>query len=228
MKIGAVVFDMDGLMIDTERVYRAAWQQACAELGFVLDDASYALMIGRPTGDCEGEIVRLFGPEFPVAQFHERWPALWRLLVPPEGIARKHGLDTLLAFARQQRLATAVATSTYADDAEFCLRSAGLAGRFDTIVTGDQVAQGKPAPDIYLEAARRLGVHPAECVALEDSDAGVLAASAAGMIPICVPDLTKPSDVTTRTAACVVGSLLEARDWIHAAMTQSGSRGSRP
>ena len=128
----------------------------------------------------------------------------------------KAGLPAFLSFVDEQRFAKAIATSSGAEYAEFSLRSAGLSGRFATIVTGDQVAHGKPAPDIYLEAARRLGCHPAECVALEDSDAGVLAASAAGMVTLCVPDLRSPSADAARAASQVLGSLDDAREWIRA------------
>jgi beta-phosphoglucomutase len=218
MKITAVVFDMDGLMLDTEPLYKAAWQQASAELGFDLDDQAYSVMIGRPNEDCERELVKHFGGAFPMPQFRARWPELWRLAVQNHGIAAKAGLARLLSFIEEQGLSTAIATSSDADYTEFSLRSAGLAGRVTTIVTGDQVAHGKPSPDIYLEAARRLGRAPAECVALEDSDAGVLAASAAGMVTLCVPDLKPPSAAAKRAASHVVTSLDEAREWIGSAL----------
>jgi beta-phosphoglucomutase len=218
MKITAIVFDMDGLMLDTEPLYKAAWQQASAELGFDLDDQAYSAMIGRPNEDCERELVKRFGPAFPMPQFGARWADLWRQAVQNQGIAAKAGLTGLLSFAEEEGLATAIATSSDADYTEFTLRSAGLAGRIRTIVTGDQVAHGKPSPDIYLEAARRLGRNPAECIALEDSDAGVLAASAAGMVTLCVPDLKPPSAAAARAASRVLASLDDAREWIGTAL----------
>jgi HAD superfamily hydrolase (TIGR01509 family) len=226
MTIRAVVFDMDGLMLDTEPFYKAAWQHACAELGFDLDDASYAVMIGRPTEACERELIERFGTSFPMPRFRARWPELWRLSVPAQGIVCKPGLESLLSFVEEHGLASAIATSSDADYAEFSLRSAGLAGRFSTIVTGDQVAHGKPAPDIYLEAARRLRRNPAECIALEDSDAGVLAASAAGMVTLCVPDLKPPSDEAVRAASRVCASLDDAREWIGAMITNTAAPGT--
>jgi beta-phosphoglucomutase-like phosphatase (HAD superfamily) len=120
---------------------------------------------------------------------------------------------------------SAVATSSDADYAAFSLRSAGVAGRFDALVSGDQVARGKPAPDIYLEAARRLGCDPVECVALEDSDVGVLAASAAGMVTLCIPDLKPPSEEAARAATRVLGSLDEAREWIGAMVANDRAAG---
>ena len=216
--IRAVVLDMDGLMLDTEPLYKASWQQACAELGFALDDAAHARMIGRPNADCERQLVRLFGPGFPLEPFRAKWPALWRASADGRPIPAKPGLSDFLAFVEARALLRAVATSSERDFVEFSLGSAGVAGRFDAVVTGDEIARGKPAPDIYLEAARRLGVDPRDCIALEDSDAGVLAATAAGMRTICIPDSKSPSEAAARAATCVLASLDEAREWVAAVL----------
>jgi HAD superfamily hydrolase (TIGR01509 family) len=199
MGIRGVVLDMDGLMLDTEPIYKAAWQRAAAELGFDLDDEWFSRLTGRPNRDCEREVLLRFGPEFPMPRF-----------------PLKPGLLAFLSFVEQHALSSAVATSSDSSFTEFSLRSAGLDGHFDAVVTGDQIERGKPAPDIYLEAAARLGLEPPECVALEDSDAGVLAASAAGMVTVCIPDLKPPSEAAARAASCVLGSLDEAREWIGA------------
>jgi sugar-phosphatase len=216
MGIRAVVLDMDGLMLDTEPIYKAAWQQACAELGFDLDDQSHLRFIGRPTSHCERELIQQFGSEFPLSRFRTRWSELWRTSVNAGGIPTKPGLLAFLSFLDEYALSSAVATSSDGAYTELSLRSAGLLDRFDAIVTGEQVTRGKPAPDIYLEAAARLGLDPAECVALEDSDAGVLAASAAGMVTLCVPDLKPPSEAAVRAASSVLSSLDDARKWIGA------------
>jgi HAD superfamily hydrolase (TIGR01509 family) len=180
--IGAVIFDVDGLMLDTEPLYKVAWQAAAAELGHRLNDRSYARLVGRPTADCEQELMRQFGPAFPLDRFRRRWPALWQAEVAAHGIQQKPGLLEFLTFLDAQWLPVAVATSSEADYATFSLRHAGLEGRFSVVVTGDEVPRGKPAPDIYLETARRLQVAPGACVAVEDSEAGILAASRAGMV----------------------------------------------
>ena len=101
----------------------------------------------------------------------------------------------------------AVATSTARDAASFILKKAGLFGRFQAVVTGDQVARSKPAPDIFLEAARLLGAQPENCLVLEDSGAGICAAAAAGMIPIMVPDLIAPTEEIRRLARGIFDSL---------------------
>ena len=212
MAIKAVVFDMDGLLLDTEALYKQAWQQAASDLGFELDDDAYAMLVGRPNHACEAELRRRFGAEFPMPSFRTCWSDLWREAVETRGIPAKPGLEPLLALVEARGMPRAIATSSDAHYTELSLRKAGLAGRFAIIVTGDQVTCGKPAPDIYLEAARRVGHAPADCLAFEDSDAGVLAATSAGMTTICVPDIKSPSAATVRAAYRVIPSLESALD----------------
>ena len=210
MAITALVFDMDGLMLDTEPIYRHAWQCAGGELGYTLDDEFYETLVGRPNPDCEAILVRKFGAGFPLEAFRARWPMLWRSRADAHGINTKPGLLELLAFAEKNNLRVAVATSSDAEYTKFTLGRAGLDDRFEVLVTGDEVQRGKPNPDIYLEAARRLAVEPEQCVALEDSEAGIIAASSAGMVALMVPDLIEPSAAARRAAFRVLTSLLEA------------------
>jgi HAD superfamily hydrolase (TIGR01509 family) len=211
-RVAAVILDMDGLMLDTESLYKQAWQKAATECGYPLDDSFYLTLVGQPNPACEEALLNHFGRDFPMADFRARWSGLWRTEVETSGIPTKAGLTELLSFLREQQIAMTVATSSDREYAAMSLRAAGLAATwFEHIVTGDQVLCGKPAPDIYLEAARRLGVAPANCIALEDSDAGVYAASAAGITTVMVPDLKAPSPAARNAAFCVVNSLLEAK-----------------
>ena len=208
--IGAVILDMDGLMLDTERVYKRAWQQAASQLGYGLDDDFYFTLVGRTNAAGERALAEHFGPDFSLRAFRERWAALWREEVQVAGIPLKPGLSELLDYLAGQEIPVAVATSSDRAYAAFSLKMAGLdVRRFAHVVTGEQVGRGKPAPDIYLEAARRLGVDPADCIAVEDSDAGVLSASAAGMLAVMVPDLKPPSPAARQAAFRVLTSLHE-------------------
>lgn len=205
---------MDGLMLDTESIYKRAWQNAAAQCGYTFEDDFYFTLLGQPIPACETVILERYGADFPLPRFRARWPELWRADVEASGIPTKPGLNELLSFLDENTTPTAVATSSDLEYATLSLRAAGLEGRFRQVVTGDQVINGKPAPDIYLEAARRLGVLPQRCVALEDSDAGVLAANAAGMIAMMVPDLKAPSTEAQAVAFSVLASLLDARNQI--------------
>jgi len=213
-QVAGIVLDMDGTMLDTEPLYKTAWQRAAADLGHVLDDPTYLRLVGRSIADGEAELVRRFGASFPLAEFRTRWPELWRARVGAEGIPTKPGLIELLTWVDERRMPIALATSSDRDYTTFSLRHAGLAGRFATVVTGDEVDHGKPSPDIYLEAARRLGVDPAHAFAVEDSDAGALAAKRAGMSVLVIPDLKAPSAEAAAAACRVLGSLFEARAFL--------------
>ncbi len=200
-------------MLDTEHLYKSAWQRAASSLGFLLDDSFYFTLVGRTNEAGEAALAERFAPDFPLAAFRQRWEELWRAEVEAEGIPRKPGLTELLDYLSERKMPVAVATSSDRQYASFSMKAAGLAlASFAQVVTGEQVANGKPAPDIYIEAARRLGIPPARCLALEDSDAGILSASAAGMIAVMVPDLKPPSQAARQAAFRVLTSLGEVAD----------------
>ncbi len=224
MAIEAIVFDMDGLMLDTEPIYKRAWQSGCSELGYDLSDVTYTTLVGRPTPACEQVLRDTFGAAFPLDAFRDRWPSLWRVMATTDGIQPKVGLLPFLEFLRDRGVPTAVATSSEAPFTEFSLGRAGLLGAFQVVVTGDQIERGKPAPDIYLEAAKQLGVEPDSCIALEDSEAGAVAASTAGMLTLLVPDWVPPSSSARRAADHVFASLIEAHAFV-ATRLRAGSAG---
>ena len=219
----AVIFDMDGLILDTEPLYKRAWQKAGDVLGYPITDAFYETLVGRRTQEAMAAMREKFGDQFHEERFHEYWLNEWKTIVREEGIPTKEGFKQVIALVERHNLPTAIATSTEEDRARLSLEASGLDGRFPVIVTGDQIAAGKPAPDIYLEAARRLGVPSEACVVLEDSEPGVLSAHAAGMAPIMDPDMTDPSEDVRRAAVHVVPSLLEVTDLIEAFVLNSTS-----
>ena len=220
LSIQAVIFDLDGLLIDSEPIYRSAWQAAAAASGCELSDDLYLNLVGLSDRDSEEVLVKAFGPDLPLAKFRELWPAAWRRQVGLSGIPPKPGLEDLLRLIEGRRLPTAVATSSSAEQARLSLHAAGLSGRFSCLVTGDRVPHGKPAPDIFLEAARRLGFPPQHCLVLEDSEAGVFAAAAAGMPVLLIPDLKPPSGRAAALACRVFPSLKEAAEFVESTFNE--------
>ena len=151
-----------------------------------------AALVGRPARDSERTLRDYFGADFPLDELRAQIDAQWLRLAADSGLPRKPGLEPLLDLLEEAGIARAVATSTARAKA---LHSLGdLAARFHALTCGDEVARGKPAPDIFLLAARRLELDPAQCLALEDSPAGVAAARSAGMPVIMIPDTVAPSE----------------------------------
>lgn len=210
----ALIFDMDGLMLDSEPLYQTAWQAAAQELGYTLDTELYMSLVGRSSAEADRVFIQIFGAAFPVEEFNRRWDEHWRQLVYTKGIALQPGLLPLLAWVEQQNIPKAVGTSSNRTEAELCLSLAQIRDRFSILVTVDQVAAGKPEPDIFLEAAQRLQISPEHCLVLEDSNAGVQAAQAAGMTVVMVPDLQVPTDATKAIAQRILPSLHEVLAWL--------------
>lgn len=199
-------------MLDSERVYRLAWDAAMAELGLSMSDEIFHRFLGRVAADSLVLLHEIYGPQFDALAFWNRGAELSHTRFAPDGMPHKTGLAELLDWLEARAIPKAIATSTRREAA---LRSlGGLEHRFGALATGDEVARGKPEPDIFLLAASRLGVAPADCLVLEDSAAGVRAGRAAGMQVIMVPDLLPPSDETRALAHFVHPSLHEVRRWL--------------
>jgi len=206
----AVLFDMDGLMLDTEPLAMRAWHETAGALGVAFDEELCRRLVGHNFAGCRALIRAHYPDDYPVEALLARWHETYDAIVAREGVAVKTGVHELLDWLDEVRLPRAIATSTRRARAAAKLTEAGLLARFDALVGGDEVAHGKPAPDIYLEAARRLAVEPEHCVVLEDSEPGARAGLAAGMMVVVVPDLTHPC---ADLAACcrVERSLHEVR-----------------
>lgn len=207
----AVIFDMDGLMLDTEPLAARAWTDAAAALGVDFDHAVTPRLVGRNFPDCRALLHAHHGDGYPVDDLMRAWHGAYDAIVEREGIAVKPGLLDLIAWLEAENIARAVATSTRRSRAQAKLARTGLAERFATLVGGDEIANGKPAPDIFVEASARLGVAANECIVLEDSEPGVNGALAAGMIPIMVPDIAPPSRALLARKPLVLASLVLVR-----------------
>lgn len=206
----AAIFDMDGLMLDTERMARVAWRRALAELGYPISEEQYLNMVGRTVRDAETYLHGVFGPDLPFDEVFRLRQAYYDQDIEQNGIPVKPGITALLEYLEEKNITRAVASSTPCWFAGIKLAKVGLSQRFEVIVCGDMVERGKPAPDLFLEAARRIDYAPEHCIVFEDSEAGIRAAHAAGMIPVMVPDLKQPAPEVRSLAYRVLPSLCDA------------------
>lgn len=183
------LFDMDGLMFDTERIGRDGWLAAARQLGITIPGTVIAAMRGTGTDACRA----LFNAAIPGAHYDEAHALRLRYadeVIRREGLPVKPGLYELLDWLGAQGIPAVLATSTRRETALAYLEAAGVADRFAAAVFGPEVRRPKPAPDVFLAAAAAIGAAPAACVVLEDSPNGLKAARAAGCKAVVVPDLT--------------------------------------
>lgn len=208
LRLRAVIFDMDGLMFDTERLAQNAWQQAARDFGYEFPSEAFAWIVGLTLADVRRNSQLIFGADFPFDLVYQRRQEYLDNDITTRGIPLKPGLMELLAKVKDAGLARALASSTARRIIDRNLKSAGLDhGYFDVIVGGDEVQNGKPAPDIFLLACERLHVPAESCLVLEDSNAGVQAACDAGMTAIMVPDMLAPTTEARRCAYQILPDL---------------------
>ena len=196
--IQAVIFDMDGTLIDTEKYYRRFWPMALAEFGYRMTDEQALTMrsLGRPFAP--RQLKGWFGEDFDYIAVRDRRKELMEETIDREGIERKPGVLELLKRLKQEGMTTAIATATDLERTGKYLKMTGLEGYFDRLISATQVKEGKPSPDIYLYACEQLGVSPEDCIAVEDSPNGVLSAYRAGCKVVMVPDQTEPDEELSR------------------------------
>lgn len=206
----AVVFDMDGTLLDTESVFRAIVFDVCAELGFEMTDLIHRSIVGSSHETTQRLLVEAYGVSFPYPLFDEMCRTHMHRRMADDPISLKRGAAGLVAALASHDIPMAVATSSRRAHAQAHLDAAGLFGAFRTVVTRDDVANPKPHPEPYLTAAQRLGARPADCVAFEDSLSGVRAAHAAGMRTIMVPDLIDPTEDIRVLCHAIIESLEHA------------------
>ena len=213
-KLQALVLDMDGLLLDTEPVYERVWRDSLASAGYSLTHDMFLQLLGRGRKGALAKVSELFGPALSQEALNVELSRREALYFEEAPVQVKPGAHELLEFAVQHNLMRIVATSTRRDVAQKRLASSKLIAFFNDLVGGDEVSQSKPAPDIFLAAAKKLGVEPQHCVVLEDSEMGVRGAHAAGMTPIMIPDLLEPSVHIRAIARVILPSLHAVPGWL--------------
>lgn len=191
-----VLFDMDGLVLDTEKLYARFWREAAHSLGFPMtwEQALGMRSLNQAAG--QEQLNRYFGPGASYTEFRARRIEGMDAYIALHGVEPKSGIVPLLDYLDAQHIPAAITSSSPMDRIRAYLEPLGLYHRFAKICSGYEVPRGKPAPDIYLHGAAQLGLSPENCLALEDSPAGILSAHRAGCLPVIVPDLDQPDEAT--------------------------------
>lgn len=207
--VKGVLFDMDGVVLDTEKLYTRFWQEAAQSLGYPMTKEQALGMRSLNRGAGVAKMQSYFGESVDYEAIRNKRMELMDAFVEREGVEIKPGIQELLDFLDAKGIKRAIATSSPLERTRKYLDSVGLAGRFDELISGYMVEKGKPEPDIYLYAAAKLGLNPEECMVLEDSPTGILAAYRAGCIPVMVPDQDRPDEETKQLLYAVADSLKE-------------------
>lgn len=214
MRKEAVIFDLDGLMIDSERVTFRCMAELARMLGREIDQAFYCQLLGLPAKRIAKKLRQHFGKDFPADQFLDDTHAAIAQDFLENGVSLKEGLPELLDFLQGAGFTMILATSSNRARADAILTGKHLEGYFSASICGDEIARGKPDPDVFLKACRKAGVAPEQAYVLEDSEMGLLAAYRAGIDCIMVPDMASPAPEYRVKAHRVVDSLWEALELI--------------
>lgn len=184
----AVVFDMDGVLLDTERVMNKAWARAGIEMDFKDCKEAGRLATGRNREGVKKLFAELY-PDFDYAEFNRRYHEYMQADLKENGVPIKKGVIDTLKYLKDNKFKIAVATSTSSEHAIPQLKETGIFPYLDEIMTGDTVERGKPDPEIYLKACEKLGINPQDAYAVEDSANGLKSAYLAEMKPIYIKDI---------------------------------------
>ena len=206
--VAAVVFDMDGLLFDTEKLYGQAILVAAHELGVEMSMEVFHTFVGTPWAHNRRQMLEAYGEAYPAEELRVAWMRHFKVLVADK-LELKPGVIALLDLLDELEMPRAIATSSSHGTVQHHLGAHGLTDRFHLVVASGDYANSKPAPDPFLRAAERLKVDPRCCLALEDSLNGVRSASSAGMMTVMVPDLIQPTAEIRALCAVVAASLLD-------------------
>lgn len=210
--ISGAIFDMDGLMFDTEKLFLDSWICEMEALELKADRQLIIDCVGLNHINTKKRVLDALGEDFDYESIVAKIRLRNQNIIKENGIPLKPGLFELLDFLRENQIKCAVATSTKTETAVRHLKTAGVYDYFTTVICGDMVENGKPAPDIFQLAAKSLELDPESCVVLEDSPHGIRGAYDAGCIPVMVPDLMRPDDETEKIIYAKCANLLEAID----------------
>lgn len=222
-RLHPVIFDMDGVIFDSERLLMDCWRTVADRYGIEGIEETLALCLGVNVNVSRQIYFDRYGPDFPLDDYKKETRALFRAGCPEGHPPLKPGAAELLAALSRRGIPLALASSTQTDLVKEELANAGLLDHFSVVIGGDQVSRSKPAPDIFLEAAAALGAEPEDCFVIEDSFNGIRAARAAGTRPLMVPDIVPPDGEMAEKAEAILPSLEAAGDYLDRAFHAVGA-----
>lgn len=190
--IKAIIFDMDGLMIDSERVTFECYQERLKDMNLTMDEDFYKTLLGKPIKGIYQRFYDVYGNDFPIENVIQDVHQLMAERFETEGVPVKKGLVELLHYLKDNNYKTIVATSSNRDRVDKILAQAKITEFFDDSICGDEVTKGKPNPEVFLKSCQKLGVNVDEAIVLEDSEAGIQASYDANIKVICIPDMKYP------------------------------------
>lgn len=190
--IKAIIFDMDGLMIDSERVTFECYQERLKDMNLTMDEEFYKTLLGKPIKGIYQRFYDVYGNDFPIENVIQDVHQLMAERFETEGVPVKKGLVELLHYSKDNNYKTIVATSSNRDRVDKILAQAKITEFFDDSICGDEVTKGKPNPEVFLKSCQKLGVNVDEAIVLEDSEAGIQASYDANIKVICIPDMKYP------------------------------------
>ena len=190
--IKAIIFDMDGLMIDSERVTFECYQERLKDMNLTMEEEFYKTLLGKPIKGIYQRFYDVYGNDFPIENVIQDVHQLMAERFETEGVPVKKGLVELLHYLKDNNYKTIVATSSNRDRVDKILAQAKITEFFDDSICGDEVTKGKPNPEVFLKSCQKLGVNVDEAIVLEDSEAGIQASYDANIKVICIPDMKYP------------------------------------
>lgn len=210
--IRGILFDMDGLVLDSEKLYTRFWAEAAHALGYPMTRQQSLGMRSLDSKASQAYLESCFGTGVSYPEMHKIRVRLMGAYIDEHGVDLKPGIRELLDYLDERSIPRAITSSSPPDRIREHLSRHDLTTRFTQLCSGYEVPNGKPAPDIYLHGAAALALPPESCIALEDSPAGVLSAYRAGCLPVMIPDQDQPDAQTAALLYAKADSLLDVID----------------